>query len=61
MIEYPLLTCQCQLIKEMLLELAVNLIFTGILRDDTGVYECSVSNLLDDVTGNVSLTVQCRF
>ena len=39
----------------------VNLIFTGILRDDTGVYECSVSNLLDDVTGNVSLTVQCRF
>ena len=39
----------------------VNLIFTGILREDTGVYECSVSNLLNDVTGNVSLTVQCRF
>ena len=39
----------------------VNLVFTGILREDTGVYECLVSNLLNDVTGNVSLTVQCTF
>ena len=37
----------------------VNLIFTGANREDTGVYECIVSNLLNDVTGNVSLTVQC--
>ena len=37
----------------------VDLIFTGTYRDDTGVYECSVSNLLNDVTRNVSLTVQC--
>ena len=37
----------------------VDLIFTGTYRDDTGVYECLVSNVLNDVTGNVSLTVQC--
>ena len=37
----------------------VDLIFTGTFRDDTGVYKCSVSNLLNDVTRNVSLTVQC--
>ena len=37
----------------------VDLIFTGTYRDDTGVYECSVSNLLNDVTGNISLIVQC--
>ena len=37
----------------------VDLIFTGTYRDDTGVFECSVSNLLNDVTRNVSLTVQC--
>ena len=39
----------------------VDLIFTGTYRDDTGVYECSVSNLLNDVTKNVSLTVQCMW
>ena len=30
----------------------VNLVFTGILREDTGVYECSVRNLLNAVTRN---------
>ena len=39
----------------------VDLIFTGTYRDDTGVYKCLVSNLLNDVTENVSLTVQCRW
>ena len=37
----------------------VDLIFTGAYRDDTGVYECIVRNLLNNVTRNVSLTVQC--
>ena len=37
----------------------VDLIFTGAYREDTGVYECSVSNILNYVTGNVSLIVQC--
>ena len=39
----------------------VDLIFTGAYREDTGVYECSVSNLLNDVTGNISLIVQCTY
>ena len=37
----------------------VDLIFTGTYRDDTGAYECSVSNLLNDVTRNISMVVQC--
>ena len=37
----------------------VDLIFTGAYREDTGVYECLVSNLLNHVTRNVSLIVQC--
>ena len=38
----------------------VDLIFTGTYRDDTGVYECSVSNLLNAVTRDVSLVIQCK-
>ena len=37
----------------------VDLIFIGTYREDTGVYECSVSNPLNAVTRNISLTVQC--
>ena len=37
----------------------VDLIFTGTNRDDTGVYECSVSNLLNIVTRNTILVVEC--
>ena len=37
----------------------VDLIFTGTYRDDTGVYECSVSNLLSTVQRNTTLIVQC--
>ena len=37
----------------------VDLIFTETHREDTGVYECSVSNLLNTATRNISLTVQC--
>ena len=37
----------------------VDLIFTGAYREDTGVYECSVSNLLSGVTRKISLIVQC--
>ena len=39
----------------------VDLMFTGAYREDTGVYECSVSNLLNYVTRNVSLIVQCMY
>ena len=37
----------------------VDLIFTGTYREDTGVYECSVSNLLNTVTTNNTLIIQC--
>ena len=39
----------------------VDLIFTGAYREDTGVYECLVSNLLNSIARNVSLTVQCMY
>ena len=39
----------------------VDLIFTGAYREDTGVYECSVSNLLNDNTRNVYLIVLCMW
>ena len=37
----------------------VDLIFTGTYRDDTGVYECSVSNLLNDVARTTTLIIRC--
>ena len=39
----------------------VDLIFTRTYREDTGVYECSVSNLLNTVTRIISLTVRCMY
>ena len=39
----------------------VDLIFTGAYREDTGVYECSVSNILNDIAGNVTFIVQCTY
>ena len=37
----------------------VDLIFTRVYKEDTGVYECTVSNILNDISRNISLTVQC--
>ena len=37
----------------------VDLIFTGTYREDTGVYVCSATNLLNVATRNASLIVQC--
>ena len=42
-----------------LTNVTVDLIFTGTYREDTGVYECSVSNLLNIASRNHGLTVQC--
>jgi len=39
--------------------ITVDLIITEVYREDSGVYVCSVSNLLNVVTRNHSLTVQC--
>jgi len=38
-----------------------DLIVTKVSRENTGVYECLVSNLLNDVTRNISLIVQCTY
>ena len=38
----------------------VDLIFTGAYRDDSGVYECTASNLLNKVSRIISLIIQCR-
>ena len=37
----------------------VDLIFTGAYREDTGVYDCSVSNLLNTISRNSTLIIQC--
>ena len=39
----------------------VDLIFTGAYREDTGVYECTVSNLLNSVTQDTALIIQCKY
>ena len=37
----------------------VDLIFTEAYREDTGVYECTVSNILNNISRNISMAVQC--
>ena len=39
----------------------VDLLITRISREDTGVYVCSASNLLNTITRNISLVVQCKY
>ena len=39
----------------------VELILTSVLRGDTGVYECLVSNHLNTVTGSIEAVVQCMY
>ena len=39
----------------------VELMITEVHREDTGVYECLVSNHLNTVTGSISSVVQCMY
>ena len=45
--------------EENITRVTVDLIFTGAYREDTGVYQCLISSQLKNITGNVSLIVQC--
>jgi len=38
-----------------------DLILTRAYREDTGIYECSVSNILNIVARNITLIVQCTY
>ena len=37
----------------------VDIFFTEAYREDTGIYECSVSNILNEVAENITLIVEC--
>ena len=39
----------------------VELMLTRVSREDTGVYECLASNLLNTATRNINLIIQCMF
>jgi len=39
----------------------VDILLARLSREDTGVYECLVSNPLNTVTGNITLIVQCTY
>ena len=39
----------------------IELIITGVLREDTEVYECLVSNHLNTVTGSIRAIIQCMY
>ena len=45
--------------EENITRVTVNLNFTGVHRDDAGVYECLISSQLKNIIRNVSLNVQC--
>ena len=47
--------------KGNMTNVTVDLIFTGAYREDTGMYECSVSNLLNYVTRSTNLIIQCTY
>ena len=45
--------------EENITRVTVDLNFTGVHREDAGVYECLISSQLKNITRNVSLIVRC--
>ena len=39
---------------------SVELMVTGAMRVDTGMYRCSANNSVSSTTRNISITVQCK-
>ena len=39
---------------------SVELIVTGAMRVDTGMYRCSANNSVRNATRNINITVQCK-
>ena len=39
---------------------SVELMVTGAMRVDTGMYTCSASNIVNSTTRNITITVQCK-
>ena len=40
---------------------SVNLTLTNAYREDTGLYQCTANNSVGNDTGNISITVQCKY
>ena len=40
---------------------SVELMVTGAMRVDTGMYTCSANNIISSTTRNINITVQCKF
>ena len=38
-----------------------DVILTGVSKEDTGVYECTVRNLLKTSATSITLIVQCKY
>ena len=39
---------------------SVELMVIGAMRVDSGMYRCSANNSVNDTTGNITITVQCK-
>ena len=40
---------------------SVELMVIGAMRVDTGMYRCSVNNIVNNTTRNIVLTIQCKY
>ena len=49
------------MISSNLSSVSVELMVIGAMRVDTGMYTCSVSNIIGSVTRSITITVQCKF
>ena len=41
--------------------ISVELMVTGVMRVDSGMYRCSANNNVNGTTKNITITVQCKY